>query len=201
MKYFNYQPKIPMGRVWSLFTELSELSEEEMLGKTHYNFQYAHTLEIIHAALRGSFNSCEDFNLKAYEMKCNQIDSIEQKAEVENCLFIVDISGEDNENKRLGFGDVSELKLKPIDHVFDDVESLNTFESNLNELLNIPKDYIVLHGIDLVSVIIGSLKGIPETLDVLSDLVKSNPKLRDLISSLCEDSREGVLLNRLAAVV
>ena len=204
MNYFNYQPKVPMGRVWGLFTELSEMSEDECLGKTKFNCQYAHTLEIIHAAVEGSLSNkaYEDFNLKAYEIKCNQTDEIEKKAQVDKCLFIVDTSGlQHDEMPRIGYGDIAETKIKPVDNVYDDINALNAFESNLNELLNIRKDYIVLHGIDLVSVIIGSLKGIPETLEVLSGIVKNNPKIKDLVASLCEDCKDGNLLNRLTAVV
>lgn len=201
MKYFNYQPNVPMGRVWGLFTELAELPEEELLGKSNYCTQYAHTLEIVNAAINGSFNSSEEFSLKAYEIKCNQTDLIEQKADTKHCLFIVDATSEDKDDLRVGYGDISETKLKVTDNIFDEVESLDAFESNLNELLNIRKDYIVLHGIDLVSVLIGSLKGIPETVGVLSGLLKNNSKLRGLVASLCEDSREGVLLNRLVAMV
>lgn len=206
MNYFNYQPNVPMGRVWGLFTKLGELSEEECLGKTAYNCDYAHTLEIVNAALSGTIPTSEEdlrtFDLLAYEIQCRTNDKISQAHQVDKCLFIVDSNEtSEKEETRVGYGDISSRKLKTVEEAFESIENIDSFEANINQLLNIRKDYMTSEGIDLLSIIINSLKGIPEATSKLSELVKVNVNLRDLIMSLCEDGQENALLERLTATI
>lgn len=204
MNYFNYQPEIPMGRIWSMFYTLGELSEEEILGKTKYESSYSHTLEIVNSLISkaqvSSLPNEEEFNLGAYETKCKENDKIDKLKSVDKLLYIVDSVGGEDEEEKVGYGDISENRLKKIEEAFDTIEALASFESNLNELLNIRNSYITTKGIDLVSIISSSLKGIPEAIATLSELVKNNSRLKDLITSLCEDGDEGILLKRLSTM-
>lgn len=204
MNYFDYQPKVPMGRVWSLFTQLASISEEEKLGKSMYSPEYAHTLEIVKAATTGSLSermdTTEDFNLRAYEAVCKKNDTINFKKSLEKCLFIVDNMATDGETSAK-YGDISENKLGSVEDAFLSVESVSDFESNINTLLNIRVDYIESQGIDLVNILVNSLKGIPEAIDGIATFIKENSSLQELIVSLCEDGKDGQLLERLVAVV
>lgn len=200
MNYFSYQPKGVTGRVWGLFASLANVSEEEKLGKDNSNFAgYAHTLEIVNAALNGTLatdlDSIDNFNLKAYEYICNQNDEIGRSKDVEKMLFIVDSI--DEETEKVGYGDISERKLKTVDTAFDEVMDLDSFETNLNKLYNIRKTYITTKGIDLVSILYNSLKGIPEAMSAFREVISENLDLKELITSLCEDGSGGILMERL----
>lgn len=205
MNYFDYQPKVPMGRVWSLFSQLSDQSEEEILGKGQFNYGYAHSVEIVKAAITGTLSTSDDalegFNLKAYEAKCRKNDEIDFKQSVDKCLFIVDNNLNDSDEGRVGYGDISANKIVNPEDAFALIDSMGTFESNIDLLLNIRTEYIETKGIDLVSIIVSSLKGIPEAVDSLATLLKENCKLKDLVVGLCEDSDSGELLSRLALVM
>lgn len=196
---------MPMGRVWGLFTKLGELSEEECLGKSAYSCEYAHTLEIVNAAMSGTIptsdEDLENFDLLAYELQCKKNDKINLAHQVDKCLFIVDATESSDKEDRVGYGDVSSRRLKTVEEAFENIENISSFESNINQLLNIRKDYMVSEGIDLLSIVINSLKGIPEATTRLADLVKENLNLKELITSLCEDGPENILLDRLTATI
>lgn len=205
MNYFSYQPSVPMGRIWSLFTKLGELSEEECLGKSAYSCEYAHTLEIVNAALSGTIPTSDEdlreFDLLAYELQCKKNDKINLSHQVEKCLFIVDSNESSDKEDRVGYGDVSSRKLKTVEEAFESIENISSFEANINQLLDIRKDYMTSEGIDLLSIVVNSLKGIPEATAKLAELVKVNVNLKELITSLCEDGPEDILLDRLTATI
>lgn len=199
MRYFDYQYSGTLGRVWSLFSGLGEISEEQRLGKVKYSCDYSHTLEIVNAALSGALStsseSVKNFNLQAYEYACKENDNISQIKSADKTLFIVDDTGEDNE--RVGFGDIQERKLAPEDGCFDEVFEDVDFETNLARLLELRDKYIRDKGVDLVNVLKSSLKGIPEAVNQMQKLLSGNSRLKELIVSLCENEREGVLMGRL----
>lgn len=204
MNYFDYQPNKPMGRIWSLFVELSELSEEQLLRRDYYQNSYSHTLEIVKAAMSGSIGVTDDadiesFNLGAYEMGCTKRDKIEKFKDAENVLFIVDdLQGEEVE--RVGYGDVSARKLKSIEESFERLDNIEAFEESLLHLLDIRDEYIISHGVDLVGVLKNALGGISGASKQLAQLVKNDLNLKELVCSLCEGAEEGLLMERLSLV-
>lgn len=200
MNYFNYQPQVPMGRIWNLFSSLATLSEEEALGKGASNCQYAHTLEIIHAAMGKSRVLDEDFDLRLYEFQCNKNDKLNKIANVEKELFIVDSTGNEKED-RVGFGDISERKLKSLDDIFSKSDSSIAFEENLAKLLNIRNKYIVTKGYDLVNILVNALRGVPDAVSSLKEVFKVDNNIKDLIVSLVEDDADEVLLSRLVVAM
>lgn len=199
MNYFNYQPEGTLGRVWSLFAGLDRISEEEKLCKSRRSCAYSHTLEIVNAAMNGSLSTedadVEEFNLEAYEFRCRENDTKNKIKQTEKLLYIVDSTGEDDES--VGFGDISERKLKSVEESFEILESLTSFESNLLKLYNIRSEYIRDRGVDVVGVLSSSLKGIPDAVSQIKELIGENSRLRDLVVSLCEDGSEGLLMSRL----
>lgn len=199
MRYFDYQHSGTLGRVWCLFAGLNDITEEQQLGKSRYSCEYAHTLEIVNAALSGALSttseSIRNFNLQAYEYACKENDNINQIKSADKLLFIVDDTGEDNE--RVGFGDIQERKLKPDKDCFSEVFDSAEFETNLLLLLDIRDKYIREKGVDVVGVLKSSLKGIPEAVKQMQNLVSDNNSLRELIVSLCESGQEGALMGRL----
>ena len=207
MNYFSYQQNGICGRVWSLFAGLKDVSEEEKLQKANHNVSYAHSLEIVGAALRGSLATDDEslsvFDLRAYECKCAENDKIGKIQKAEKELFIVDTSNSDSEEK-VGFGDVTERekRLQCIDKAFDQLESMESLNEDIKRLCNIRQDYIVEHGVDLVGGRINSLKGIPDAVAELKTILASekNSQLSSLIVSLCENG-SGSLMNQLEFVL
>lgn len=203
MNYFDYQSNGTLGRIWSLFAGLDKISEEEKLGKTRRSCAYSHTLEIVNAAMSGSLStddeSISEFNLEAYEFKCAENDKINKIKQTDKVLYIVDSVGEDEEN--VGFGDVSSRKLRSLEESFEILEGMEAFESNLLKLYNIRSEYIKDRGIDVVSILNSSLKGIPDAVSQIKQLVTENSGLRELVVSLCEDGSDGALMSRLEAVL
>lgn len=203
MNYFDYQSNGTLGRIWSLFAGLDKISEEEKLGKTRRSCAYSHTLEIVNAAMSGSLStddeSISEFNLEAYEFKCAENDKINKIKQTDKVLYIVDSVGEDEEN--VGFGDVSSRKLRSLEESFEILEGMEAFESNLLKLYNIRSEYIKDRGIDVVSILNSSLKGIPDAVSQIKQLITENSGLRELVVSLCEDGSDGALMSRLEAVL
>ena len=216
MEYFKYQQEGVCGRVWSLFSSLSnemEYSEVKKNGKGYpMNVSYAHSLEIVNAALRGSIalddESLEEFDLRSYERKCAENDGISQIKNTEKFLYIVDTDNLDERESATsgaGFGDVTvrqEKRLQVIDEAFDIFESSESFRDDLKLLCNIRKDYITTQGVDIIQVLLSSLKGIPDAVEELTSLInkKENSSLKELVVSLCENGT-GLLIPNLEFVL
>lgn len=205
MEYFKYQHEGVTGRIWGLFAGLKDISVEEKLQKSTYNVSYAHSLEILSAAFRGSLatddESLREFDLRAYECKCAENDKIGKIQKAEKELFIVDTNNSDNEDK-VGFGDITERekRLQCVDKAFDELESMESLNKDIKLLCNIRQDYIVEHGVDLIHVLVNSLKGIPDAISELREIMASESTLQPLIVSLCENG-SGSLMEELEFVL
>lgn len=198
MNYFKYQQSGSLGMVWSLFSGLQDVSVEEKLHKSKYSCSYEHTLDIIKSALSGSITMDDSFNLEAYEFRCAENEKKGMFKKAEKFLNIVDSVDEDD---GVGFGDVSSKKLKSVETDFENIENSDAFYRNLMSLLNIRDVYIKEHGIDLVSVLSSSLKGIPESVNQIKNLISKNSTLCDTIVSLCETSSNSSLIRELEVVI
>lgn len=201
MRYFKYQNNQSMSKVWSLFADLGRMTPEQK-AKIYGTSDYSHTLEIVRSALNGNIpltdEAISQFNLGAYEMSSRLNDKKAKIKEAKKVLNIVEFDNSD-EDIRVGFGDVSDRKLSTIDESFEEILNNDEFECSIRELLNIRSTYIVEHGIDLVSVLLSALKGIPEAVKSLKGLMSDN-KVYDLVTGLCNNSHGG-LIPRLEAVV
>lgn len=202
MNYFSYQDNIT-GGVWSLFKDLGKITPAER-EKMYANSEYAHTMEIISAALSGILptdaESVDKFNLGMYEKRCGESDRVGRFETAKTVLNIVDFTTSSDSSLRVGFGDISERSLASKEDLFEEVLESTAFEENIRKLYNIRPKYISEKGVDVVSVLYGALKGIPEAVSKMKSLV-SDMWLRELYSQLCEDSRDGALLRRLEAAV
>ena len=188
-----------MSKIWSLFRDLGETSDGV---KNAYGMDYSHTLDIVKSALGGSISlSKEDiqsFNLQAYEYTCHENEKDGRRKKAAKLLNIVDVDSSEDDI-RVGYGEISSRSLASIEDSFDEVMSSSNFEDNIKALYGIRTKYIVEKGIDVVSVLSCSLKGIPEAVAELKTIM-TDSVLGEIITSLCEDSRDGELLRRLEAV-
>lgn len=197
MKYFKYQYSDSLGEVWGLFSELANLSEEEILNKNK-RYDYSHTTEIINSAMNSKIESREgfnldDFNLKAYEIKCHQNDEIKLNEMRKKHLTIVDtINGSDEDT--VGYGEISsnDTRLRSVEDAFELLEDNDEFERCLCELYSIRKDYIVEKGVDPVEMLINSLKGVPEAVNSIVSLVVEDSSLKKIIEVLCESGNNSL---------
>lgn len=200
MRYFDYHKGAEsMGHVWSLFSDLSKSTEDSRLHEQTSG--YGHTLEIIHAAMNGSFNGCADsFSLSVYERACNRNDKFGELEKRKKVVNIVDSNAE-LDGPENSYGDISDKKLPHYDEALDIMMNDDEFNANLMRLLNIRKSYVVEHGVDVVTVLYNALRGIPDAVKEVASLVSTHCEIKDIFVSLCEDSTDGKLMKELAAVV
>lgn len=197
MNYFNYMPdsKKHMGKVWNLFESMS--TEEIERGS------YEYSLDIVKAALNGRIalegEESENFHLREYTAGCKRNTRLTNRANAKKELFIADSFTED-ENEKIGFGDVSERVLKDIDVLFDTLIDDETFEQCLINLMGIRNEYIVKRGIDLVEIIRGSIKQMAVSMKELSSLVKDDPRIGAIVDGLFGTGHGDEVLSRLAAM-
>lgn len=201
MNYFGYQSNAS-GKVWGLFRELGEITPEQR-EKMYAGSEYAHTLEMVSAALSGAIatdpESLANFNLWGYENKCAETDSLGKRARAKKELHIVDFTTSSDDSLEVGYGDVSARDLGSEDDMLDLLVDSMAFEENLRQLFNIRTRYIAEQGVDVVSVLYGALKGIPDAVKEMKTLVKDSA-LCELYTQLCEESK-GMLLRRLEVAV
>lgn len=202
MNYFGYQHSVS-GQIWSLFRELGEITPEQR-EKVYAGSEYAHTLEIVSAALNGHIStdpvSLENFNLWGYESKCADMDAHGKRARAKKVLNIVEFSTSSDDSIDVGYGEVSARELGYEDSMFDTIVESVDFEENLRRLFNIRTKYICEKGVDIVSVLYGALKGIPDAMTEIKTLV-ADSTLRELYTQLCEGNQNGTLIRRLELAV
>lgn len=188
MKYFKYQYQDSYGEIWGLFSGLSNLTKGEILNKNK-RWDYSHTSEIINSAMNGNLpKNQEDFDLKAYEIACSKTDDIELKTSRKKYLSIVDtVNGSDTDV--VGYGEISsnDKRLKSFDEALEMFEDNEEFEDCLSRLYNLRKDYIVECGVDPVEMLINSLKGIPEAVATITELLLEDSSLKQIVEVLCEN--------------
>lgn len=196
MRYFKYQISKPMSKVWSLFSDLGGIDKQKLYGNSD-----SHTIEIIESAVRGNIVLTDDFNLLAYEKRCQENDKFNRSKDVSKCVNIVDDASSDDDMK-VGYGDISNRRLSSYldieENDFDKVESSTSFEESVRKLYEVREKYIIESGVDLVTLIKGALNGIPEALSEIRLVIEdSTEEVKDLIVSLCENSN-GKLLKTLS---
>lgn len=197
MNYFNYMPDSNkhMGKVWNLFESMT--TEEIERGS------YEYSLDIVKAALNGRITlegeEGENFPLREYTAGCKRNTRLTNRANTKKELFIVDSFTED-ENEKIGFGDVSERVLKDIDTLFDTLVDDQTFEQCLVNLMGIRNEYIVKQGIDPVEIIRGSIKQMASSMKILSSLVKEDNRVSQIVDGLLGTGHGDEVLSRLAAM-
>lgn len=199
MKYFSRQYSESLGEIWELFSDIASLSKEEALTKGTRG-EFSHTMEIIQSAMNKKLDNRESFSpdtfdLRAYEAECRKKDDIKLNDSRKRYLTIVDTVNGSDENI-VGYGEISmnDSRLKSIEDAFALFDEDDEFESCLRELYNIRKDYIVEKGVDLVEMLKNSLKGIPEAVSLMSDLVLEDSSLQRIVEGLCINGRNTLQL-------
>lgn len=199
MKYFKHQYSESFGEIWGLFSDLASLSKEEILNKSGRS-EFSHTIEIINSAMNKKLDNREGFDLdtfdlRAYEAECRKKDDIKLNDSRKKFLTIVDtVNGSDNDV--VGYGEISinDNRLKSIEDAFALFDENDEFERCLSELYNIRKDYIVTKGVDPVEMLINSLKGIPEAVSLMAELVLEDLSLKQIVEGLCSNSKNTLQL-------
>lgn len=182
-----------MGAVWGLFAGLSGEQESLIALKSNDKMtkcDYSHTLEIMNSAMNGNISSySDDFDLKAYEIRCTMTDEIELGTSRKKFLTIVDTVNTD-EADSVGYGEISSNKLRTLEDAFEDLENKDEFDKNLQDLYALRRDYMVSEGIDIVQMLYNSLDGIPEAVAEVRVLTEKDEKLKSIVGALCENSRD-----------
>lgn len=204
MRYFQYQCNDQMGSVWSMFKELSDISDYDRDPQERGRCLYGHTLETInglmHKAEKGVSLNRDDFCLRAYELKCQRNDDTSQLDAAKKTLAIID-EAEDEEDQRIGYGQISARNLKSYEELFEAVEDMDEFNRYLQTLYNVNKVYITEEGVDLVVMLKSALRGIPMAVDSLKQIIKKDSKVNTIVCKLCENSSDGYLLRQLESSV
>ena len=204
MKYFKHQYSESLGEIWSLFSDLASLSkEEEVVGKGSRG-EFGHTVEIINSAMNKKLDNREGFNLetfdlRAYEAECRKKDEIKLNDLRKKYLTIVDTVNGNDDTNTVGYGEISmnDTRLKSMEDAYAVLEDNDEFETYLAKLYTLRKEYIVGKGIDPVEMLINSLKGIPEAVSLMTELISVDLPLKQIIEGLCSNSSNNNLQARL----
>ena len=182
MKYFKHQYSESLGEIWSLFSDLASLSKEEEVVSKGSRGEFGHTVEIINSAMNKKLDNREGFNLetfdlRAYEAECRKND----------------------DTNTVGYGEISmnDTRLKSMEDAYAVLEDNDEFETYLAKLYTLRKEYIVGKGIDPVEMLINSLKGIPEAVSLMTELISVDLPLKQIIEGLCSNSSNNNLQARL----
>lgn len=203
MKYFKHQYSESLGEIWSLFSDLASLSKEEEVVSKGSRGEFGHTVEIINSAMNKKLDNREGFNLetfdlRAYEAECRKKDEIKLNDLRKKYLTIVDtVNG--NDTNTVGYGEISmnDTRLKSMEDAYAVLEDNDEFETYLAKLYTLRKEYIVGKGIDPVEMLINSLKGIPEAVSLMTELISVDLPLKQIIEGLCSNSSNNNLQARL----
>lgn len=204
MKYFKHQYSESLGEIWSLFSDLASLSKEEEVVSKGSRGEFGHTVEIINSAMNKKLDNREGFNLetfdlRAYEAECRKKDEIKLNDLRKKYLTIVDTVNGNDDTNTVGYGEISmnDTRLKSMEDAYAVLEDNDEFETYLAKLYTLRKEYIVGKGIDPVEMLINSLKGIPEAVSLMTELISVDLPLKQIIEGLCSNSSNNNLQARL----
>ena len=204
MKYFKHQYSESLGEIWSLFSDLASLSKEEEVVSKGSRGEFGHTVEIINSAMNKKLDNREGFNLetfdlRAYEAECRKKDEIKLNDLRKKYLTIVDTVNGNDDTNAVGYGEISmnDTRLKSMEDAYAVLEDNDEFETYLAKLYTLRKEYIVGKGIDPVEMLINSLKGIPEAVSLMTELISVDLPLKQIIEGLCSNSSNNNLQARL----
>ena len=204
MKYFKHQYSESLGEIWSLFSDLASLSKEEEVVSKGSRGEFGHTVEIINSAMNKKLDNREGFNLetfdlRAYEAECRKKDEIKLNDLRKKYLTIVDTVNGNDDTNTVGYGEISmnDTRLKSMEDAYAVLEDNDEFETYLAKLYTLRKEYIVGKGIDPVEMLINSLKGIPEAVSLMTELISVDLPLKQIIAGLCSNSSNNNLQARL----
>lgn len=204
MKYFKHQYSESLGEIWSLFSDLASLSKEEEVVSKSSRGEFGHTVEIINSAMNKKLDNREGFNLetfdlRAYEAECRKKDEIKLNDLRKKYLTIVDTVNGNDDTNTVGYGEISmnDTRLKSMEDAYAVLEDNDEFETYLAKLYTLRKEYIVGKGIDPVEMLINSLKGIPEAVSLMTELISVDLPLKQIIEGLCSNSSNNNLQARL----
>lgn len=204
MKYFKHQYSESLGEIWSLFSDLASLSKEEEVVSKGSRGEFGHTVEIINSAMNKKLDNREGFNLetfdlRAYEAECRKKDEIKLNDLRKKYLTIVDTVNGNDDTNTVGYGEISmnDTRLKSMEDAYAVLEDNDEFETYLAKLYTLRKEYIVGKGIDPVEMLINSLKGIPEAVSLMTELISVDFPLKQIIEGLCSNSSNNNLQARL----
>lgn len=204
MKYFKHQYSESLGEIWSLFSDLASLSKEEEVVSKGSRGEFGHTVEIINSAMNKKLGNREGFNLetfdlRAYEAECRKKDEIKLNDLRKKYLTIVDTVNGNDDTNTVGYGEISmnDTRLKSMEDAYAVLEDNDEFETYLAKLYTLRKEYIVGKGIDPVEMLINSLKGIPEAVSLMTELISVDLPLKQIIEGLCSNSSNNNLQARL----
>ena len=207
MKYFKHQYSESLGEIWSLFSDLASLSKEEEVVSKGSRGEFGHTVEIINSAMNKKLDNREGFNLetfdlRAYEAECRKKDEIKLNDLRKKYLTIVDTVNGNDDTNTVGYGEISmnDTRLKSMEDAYAVLEDNDEFETYLAKLYTLRKEYIVGKGIDPVEMLINSLKGIPEAVSLMTELISVDLPLKQIIEGLCSNSSNNNLQARLEGV-
>lgn len=204
MKYFKHQYSESLGEIWSLFSDLASLSKEEEVVSKGSRGEFGHTVEIINSAMNKKLDNREGFNLetfdlRAYEAECRKKDEIKLNDLRKKYLTIVDTVNGNDDTNTVGYGEISmnDTRLKSMEDAYAVLEDNDEFETYLAKLYTLRKEYIVGKGIDPVEMLVNSLKGIPEAVSLMTELISVDLPLKQIIEGLCSNSSNNNLQARL----
>ena len=203
MKYFKHQYSESLGEIWSLFSDLASLSKEEEVVSKGSRGEFGHTVEIINSAMNKKLDNREGFNLetfdlRAYEAECRKKDEIKLNDLRKKYLTIVDTVNGNDDTNTVGYGEISmnDTRLKSMEDAYAVLEDNDEFETYLAKLYTLRKE-LVGKGIDPVEMLINSLKGIPEAVSLMTELISVDLPLKQIIEGLCSNSSNNNLQARL----
>lgn len=199
MKYFKHQYTESLGEIWGLFSDLANISKDEIISQNSRS-EFEHTVEIVNSAMNKKLDnrecfSLDTFGLRAYEAECRKKDDIKLNDSRRRYLTIVDtVNG--NDANVVGYGEITsnDSRLKSIEDAFALFDENDEFECCLSELYNIRKDYIITKGVDLVEMLLNSLKGIPEAVSLMAELILDDLPLKQIVEGLCSNSKNSLQL-------
>jgi len=162
--------------IWSLFADWEETPDP-----------FAYTLEIVDAALSGRI-ALENFNLSAYNQTIRKNEVMMSNRRKSKILYIVD----DSENSLAEPYCIPETVVSPFagqEDAYEKFEDEEEVSYAVREIRDLRGVIISGYRLDVLYCIKQALKGIPESVKALKNLVNSDPFIGELIRVVLESGQ------------
>lgn len=166
MRSFAFQQDIPMS-VWNVFKE-----HEKIRGDLY-------PLEVLASVKKGDIVVGEPFNLAAYIRKVSENKSLEYSREVNRLVGIVDSVAEDSEAEGVT-EDIVTGYVEQVDFA-EEIADKDEVRFAVNQINNMSREIMIFHKLDIKHCVKQALRGIPDSVACLKNLVVENPTIGEYL--------------------
>lgn len=168
LRSYSFCEEIP-DEIWELFKDAKDLGTK-----------WDYTLEILNAAQEGRIDFQKEFNLGGYIQKIESIQRMKSGKRAKRWKSICSDFDEWNEDSHFVSEDIVSQYAEQVD-TYKEVENEDELKYAVDEINKLSRKILIEHRLDIYKCMEQGARGIPETIELLKDLVSKDAHVGEIL--------------------